>query len=438
MNKEYNISVFDQVDIVYLLFFVVSFFSSAVCSIFYLVLFFYCRYGTEKCVKALLLITTRGILNSALVSGTGNAMVKFFSLLGISILILLNSNKEDSRNYPLDRVTITLVLFAIYAIVASFFSGTYPITSLLKVVSFIIPFLAILYGVFMTRDYCRWADYVAIVYTLLMIVSFITIPIARFRTTNDNFQGVFNQVNMFGIIAAIYIAILLCSNIFKRRLMIRTGLIIMVLLMIFLSASRTGMFSSLTVLFIYFFFGREKNENSTFFTIVGVFVVILAILLVKNGMYDGLQSAIQEFVFKGSTTSIFESRLTQVEVAQSKFANNHWLGSGFMVPLNQNGEISYGINFSLIVEPGNLIWCLLGDTGIIGTTIFMILFVQILISGKIDKLYLLVASFMINMGEMVFFSSNNMSILCYFLLALYMFDNMEEYYDENEYNSAGI
>ena len=60
--------------------------------------------------------------------------------------------------------------------------------------------------------------------------------------------------------------------------------------------------------------------------------------------------------------------------------------------------------------------------------------------GNFENIYLLIAALMINMGEMVFFSSNNYAILLYFLIALYLFDNEKEFtdYDEIEYSSSGI
>jgi hypothetical protein len=167
-------------------------------------------------------------------------------------------------------------------------------------------------------------------------------------------------------------------------------------------------------------------------------IFVFGIYLVNSGVYDGILSTVQEFVFKNNSTEILESRLEQMEVAKLKFADNNLLGSGFMVPMNQSGEINFGIYFDLMVEPGNLVWCLLGDTGIVGLILFTILFLQILLHGRKNRIYLLVAAFMINMGEMVFFSSNNMSILCYFILALYLFDDKDKYYDEIEYNSADL
>ena len=83
----------------------------------------------------------------------------------------------------------------------------------------------------------------------------------------------------------------------------------------------------------------------------------------------------------------------------------------------------YTLNFDLVVEPGNLLWTLLGDTGIIGVLIFILLFLVLLFNGGISRVYLIAAVFLICMGEMVFFSVNNMAVIIYLVLAVYVFEN---------------
>ena len=122
---------------------------------------------------------------------------------------------------------------------------------------------------------------------------------------------------------------------------------------------------------------------------------------------------------KNSQESIFDSRLEIIENARKRFLQHPLLGTGFMVPFEE-GIRNYNLDFSLMVEPGNLFYMLLGDTGIIGLIIFIILFISILKRGKIQNLYLIVAAIAINFGEMAFFSSNNYSILLYYLIAYYI------------------
>lgn len=90
---------------------------------------------------------------------------------------------------------------------------------------------------------------------------------------------------------------------------------------------------------------------------------------------------------------------------------------------------TYNFSFDYIVEPGNLLIAVLSFSGIIGFIIFLVFISKIILSNKkkFKILYFLPMSiFLINMGEMVFFSSNNIGIWIYMMLGIYMV------YGENE------
>ena len=151
-------------------------------------------------------------------------------------------------------------------------------------------------------------------------------------------------------------------------------------------------------------------------------VLFIAIWLSMGGE---IQQLVNNFVWKNSTNSIMDSRLQLIEMARTRYESHKLMGTGFMVPYNE-GAVDWSLNFNLIVEPGNLVWMLLGDTGIVGASFFGILVFAIFKNGTWSRLHLLVGAFIVNMGEMVFFSSNNMSILIYFLIAVYLFEDNTE------------
>lgn len=107
------------------------------------------------------------------------------------------------------------------------------------------------------------------------------------------------------------------------------------------------------------------------------------------------------------------------KMQEEKYNNNKLIGSGFMMPYISNYS-SLGLEMSLNVEPGNLIWCLRGDVGIIGTIVFVLFLVSILLFGNFKYLSLLISSIGVCMGEMVFFSVNSIGILLYVLIAIYL------------------
>ena len=419
MEKEYY-PIFSQRDYLYIVLFFVSFANSILGSIFMLSLFLYLKSGPEGGVKALLLLTTRGLMSSAVATSL-DSNIKWIVLIGISIWMIIGYGIDDEDKKKLSNVIAALSGFLLAAASGAVFNSSYPLTSIFKMISFALPFVAVMKGIAVTRRYCRWMDYFSAFYLMLFAISAVLIPYGRFIITNSDFQGVFNHVNILGIICAITIAAFLESNLFRKKTLIRSLVVITILIMCYLSASRTGMFSALAVLGVYFLCSRGEG-TSKIKVVVLVGVLFIAIWLSMGGE---IQQLVNNFVWKNSTNSIMDSRLQLIEMARTRYESHKLMGTGFMVPYNE-GAVDWSLNFNLIVEPGNLVWMLLGDTGIVGASFFGILVFAIFKNGTWSRLHLLVGAFIVNMGEMVFFSSNNMSILIYFLIAVYLFEDNTE------------
>lgn len=122
-----------------------------------------------------------------------------------------------------------------------------------------------------------------------------------------------------------------------------------------------------------------------------------------------------------SLESITLSRHGQYEGFLTKYNNNPLFGSGFMVPF-MPGIQDWSFSFGLLVENGNLVYSVLGDLGIIGFIFFCTTYGYLLFKGrkKQGRLILFIAPFLICMGEMVFFSTNNNAILLYVMLAVFL------------------
>lgn len=439
MYRDNDIPVFSQLDILFIVLFFVSFTSSVITTVFCIVLLLYTRYGIEGEVKGLILLTFRGVLSSAVASGSGNSIIRWIVLLGLSLLIILTKVHKDDEYWKLNNILFLLGLFSLVVAVMSLFSSSYPVTAVFKVISFTLSFYAILKGVYATRDYVRWENYVCLLMTVLMLISAVLIPFGKFRIVNSDFQGVFNHVNTMGTMCAIFIGMVLNSGWYKERVRLKWTVIFLTLIMCYLSASRTGLLSALLVIVFYAIFKMKSGTTRLIVSIVMLFLVFIFWTAVSVDSSNAIMHAIHEFMWKNSTNSIIDSRAEIIANSLARFKSNMITGTGFMVPYNSYIK-SYSLSFNLIVEPGNLIYMLLGDTGIVGTVLFASLMLSILFKGNFEKIYLLIAALMINMGEMVFFSSNNYAILLYFLIALYLFDNEKEFtdYDEIEYSSSGI
>lgn len=423
MNQEKK-SVFRRIDILFIVLFFLSFISSGIGALFTIILMFYWKYGTEGAIKALILITTRGIMSNAVAATPLFSSFRWIIIVGSSLVALLKASIPELNKGKINRTIIAVTTFSVMVIIASFLSGSYPVTSMFKVISFTLPFIAVMVGVLATSEYYNWNDYFTLFYSVLFIISAMLIPFARFRITNSDFQGVFNHVNMFGIVAAIYIAAVLNSDFFDNHRRIRFLIIAGVLGMIYLSSSRTGMFTAIITIVVYELFSGGSIASRFLYIILIIFIGLGIVFFAPGNIFLDLKDVIYSFVFKNNYDSIWASRQAIIAQYQIKYESNPMFGRGFMTPYVL-GFVNYALDFNLVVEPGNLIWALLGDTGIIGTFLFGFLFLVILSCGKTRKIYLLICAFVINMGEMVFFSSNNMSILLYLMIALYMFDYKE-------------
>ncbi|MCB6415150.1 O-antigen ligase family protein [Faecalimonas umbilicata] len=429
--------IFAQVDILFIILFFLSFVNSLAGALFTVSLVFYWQYGVEGALKALILVTTRGIMSSAVAATASLSSFRWIIILGSSFIILFCSSIPQRNKVKVNNIVVSILGFAVIVILTSFLNSSYPIISMFKVISFALPFVAVIIAVADTSEYYDWNDYFTLFYTILFILSAVTIPFGYFRITNDDFQGIFNQVNMFGIIAAVYIAAVLNSDFFAMHRKWQTGVIVGVLIMIYLSASRTGMFTSIAVIISYVFLNKKSISKKIMYIILLCLLLVLCLLFmyfVSEDIFSTLREMIYAFMFKDNSDTIWASRQIIIEEHRKNYLSHPFIGTGFMTPYIE-GVVSYEFNFDLVVEPGNLIWTLLGNVGILGSVLFAFLFLVILTSGKLRNLYLLVGAFAINMGERVLFSSNNMSILLYLLIALYVFDDKESegrYYEETE------
>ena len=140
----------------------------------------------------------------------------------------------------------------------------------------------------------------------------------------------------------------------------------------------------------------------------------------------GFGDSVLDFIYKGrSVGELLYSREGQIARYMEKFTAHPAFGSGFMVPQNSAGR-SFELSFELSIEPGNLIIALLGDLGIVGALLFFVPYGALLKHMDKRKLSLFLLPFIVSMGEMIFFSTNNIAILYYVLFAVCLLPGKEK------------
>ncbi len=418
----------------------------SVCFVFFALLLYFLKQKVVGCIKGLLIITTRGILSSAVgVSLSGILGLEKWALIFIFSIYILNSQeleKNDPQQFRIiNSVQILVWLFAFYSMISSLFTGSYPVTSIFKIISFVVPFTAILYGVSITKKDVNWAQYCYVLLTPLILASVVTIPLPRFKIVNESFQGVINHPNLYGVFGAIYVCFLLYSNFSTRGKGVldwkRLIFLLLALVTIYLSESRTGMFSTITVLVVYYLTMNSDSKIKFTLGLVIAGVLVAAYFVANPDAYSEFTTSLTEFIYKRDTDDILESRLGQIDASNLKYNSHKLLGSGFGVPYVPDVQ-DFSLSMDLRYEAGNLFISLLGDTGIIGLVLFLIYMLYILFNTKPKKFILFVAPIIISFGEMAFFATNNIAIYYYVMLATCVCIDEEDVKIETKHNSAGI
>lgn len=371
-------------------------------------------------IKVLNILTLRTVMNPGLAANIGNFQeLKWLFIFMSSFYLIYGYNKIDTRlRSRINGILISVTLFAVYNILSSFFLSTLPTIAIFRVFSYIIPFIGVMIGIANTSGKFDLINWIHRMFSVLFIgsIPFSFLPVGYLRNGRA-FQGLTNQPNMFGILCALFIALILTKiqlKGFKSRWM--PFLQISVLMyMIILSESRTGFISAVTVIMMFLLFSNMiKIKKIIIFNFSGI------VMVVYIWLHGGLLQELQEFLSKGHD-DILHSRSGQVDGLMANFLRNPLFGSGFSVPVTQ--QRSFQFSFDYVIEPGNLILAVLSYGGIVGLALFINYILKIFMVNKSHfKLlaFLPVSTLLISMGEMVFFSTNNIAIWLYMFISIYI------------------
>lgn len=400
-------------------FLIFSFLNSITLLIWLLSLFLFLKQKEIGAIKIINLITLRTIINSEIAVNIGVWQDFKWLLIFICSFILLNSYFK-LRTF--ERKKINLVIFPIgifisYSILTDLFYSSLPIISIFKVLSFGIPFVAIIIGVNYTFKEFNWLRWLFI---LIMGLVIIGIPSLFFNfgyaRNGYSFQGLTNQPNMLGLILIISLALTLSLSFVQKNMnqLIFLSFIGSSIVMIIFTDSRTALISSAILIVIYIVSKRIKNFLQI--SIVSFSFVLVFLFLIN----DNIKRFIVNFMLKNQS-DILVSRENQITELLTNFYLNPLWGTGFAVPYLPQRYFIFSSEY--VVEPGNIFLAVLSYSGIIGFVLFSVFMINILLKNIENfryAIYLYLSPLLISMGEMVFFSTNNIGIWCYMLLAIYI------------------
>lgn len=378
------------------------------------------KQGVSGCVKALMLMAMRQVISSKIaVSFLTVQTYKWILLVVFAGYIIINFGKvkiEERTKKSLKWILILSLLYVSYAFVSSSMTSSFPTNSFFKISTFALAFIAVFIGVAQT---CKETDYISFfvkAFFLVVIGSIMVIPFGSYNYINGTYQGLINHPNMMGIMMSLFLACFIRS--YRNRYITFLVVVIVVMLIIFTN-SRTALLVSIATLVLGINYIFPKGAN-LIYIIVSVISVVFLLLLFQNEIVK----SISEFLYKGhESEGIMFSRQGQYKSFLTKFSAHPFIGTGFGVNYQPGITIwSLDTTQSLSYEPGNIIWAVLGDSGIIGMVLFGVLNLSILVKGVHNGIFLFTAAVGITFGEMVFFSVNNMSVIVYVMLAVYLFD----------------
>jgi hypothetical protein len=273
----------------------------------------------------------------------------------------------------------------------------------------------------------------------LISVALHFVPFIGYTHDGRGLQGIFNHPQTFGIIFSILSSALLIfilnQKIFSFKTIFLFTVLIFYLILIFLSASRTALFSFLFSVLIFIFcsiFFKKQNFFKTYnffgnknFRLLSIVFVLFAIFFYKN-YYDFFLIFFEK---DQAVTNILDaylhSRLIAIDPVIQNIKTSWLTGIGFGLPSLKNfssyNEISLEMLSSFSYEKGNFFLLVVEELGVLGFLIFILwLFflirVSILSSNSI-ALIVTINILLLNLGEAVFFSTGGFGLLTLILLA---------------------
>ncbi len=405
---------FKKSDLLAAIGFLLSFLRWETYAIFLLGLLFYRREYISGNIKALLLIAVRTVIGPAVAASIGSAQyIKWIVIFFLSFDILLSIKPFRFDTKVKKTFAFFLTVFIVTNMIATIANSSYPVVSLFKLVSYVIPFYAVMTGVSKSRDRVDWIEYLINVLTWVMLACLVVIPFDSYRTVNEDFQGIIEHPNMMGVMAAIYIGLLVYKLGEKGFTYRNTIMLALSFVMIYLSKSRTAMFSSIVFCVIALLLCERLNVKEK---AIGFVLIAAAVALLLFFNREWLEY-ITDFIYKRGNEDILASRREQEEDFLYKFKHHFLFGAGFMVPFAV-GLRNYSLSFNVGVEPGNLYYAILGDSGVFGAIAFLGYYLTVLVSTPFKKWVLLFIPIVLSLGEMSFYSTNSIALIYYTLIGV--------------------
>lgn len=379
-----------------------------------------CFRGSKRIALSLILIFFRGILSAAVAASSSIDAMRLLVIMALSLAAFVSHRKARIFTLRMRIFIASSAYLTMYMIIASLMFSFFPFVSIAKWITYIIPFIAVMVVVWDTSYECDWIKLVSLLFTCYFLASVPLIWMGQGYLRNGHaFQGICNHPNIFGVTCALCFAVLIYQVIFGKASWLERMMIVLVVALELLSESRTGFISIVVIGIVALATSRigARRIPKEALILTAIMAVILLALLPLFDYGETVVQFVGDYLSKGGTGLNMDSRLGTLDQAVASFKYNPVFGTGFLTPWEYGQVKSYVFSVDLVVEPGNLLFAIIGETGIAGMLVFSIYYGSILLKSKKDTMCLALAPFLVSMGEMTFFSTNNCGIILYFLIA---------------------
>ncbi len=238
------------------------------------------------------------------------------------------------------------------------------------------------------------------------------------------FCGITGHSQTLAPFLAIAFAWLLCDTLFVEGQFrwLHSLLLLLTLPMLYMTRSRVAFFTFVSAIVIIYFYTRRKiGLNPMLLKHLNKVMIGLGVLLVIGGAIVEIRSGVitrwlrKTDDIKGDTRSLSEaltsSRQSAIEMCMMEFKRNPVVGSGFQVAWYSRDKYAAaggGFVISSSIEKGILPIMVLGETGVVGASAFLLALMCFFIKSAKRGYYITITLFSVllatNMGEATFFS----------------------------------
>jgi O-antigen ligase len=410
----------------------------------YIILAIYAFFGHSQAIQALMLCFLFRHLNISLNINSSIILPWLVFISSIISIFLHLKLPVIKKNFYQTSLFFLFTLFLIFFLVIhGIFFSQYTLISMIKALlwsSLSISLLVAFYSLSLQETLELQKNFFWFFLMLIIIsFSFHFMPNIGYSHDGRGFQGIFNHPQVFGLIVSLFSSIVVIFILSQKYFSLRTfssfALLIFCLILIYLSASRTALFSLLLSLITFFFFSIFFKKKFFFNTYNIIFnknfrIFIIIIILTLICFFNYYNQHILNFIDKDYNTknimdAYFEARSVAIDPVIDNIKSKWLMGIGFGLPSLSDftilNEINYEIfNFSKY-EKGNLFFLVLEELGFLGLLIFILwLFLLIresILSGDNIRLIIILNIIFANLSEAVLFSSGGFGL--FFIILLY-------------------